>query len=183
MRCWRRGRLSEAEAQFAFDWGVLLQLGDDLQDLAEDLRRESATVFTRAVRRKEPLDALVKQLLAFSARVAGEMEALPHATPMLRRLLPLSWRSLIVEAVADARGYFSRRFLRELEGTSPFGLRFLRRRHQRLRRRRGLYEGVFDALVEGAEEKAGQVPMPEARAWPPGAVHRSMHASINAGGD
>jgi hypothetical protein len=169
-----RGRLSEGEAQFAFDWGVLLQLGDDLQDLGEDLRRESATVFTRAVRRKESLDELVKQLLAFSARVAAEMEALPHATPMLRRLLPMSWRSLIVEAVADARGYFSRRFLRELESTSPLGLRFLRRRHQRLRRRRGLYEGVFDALVDG-QEGAGQLPMPEWREW--------SRVTARAGGD
>ena len=131
------GKLSEAEARFAFDWGVLLQLGDDLQDLRDDLRRQSATLFTRAVRRGGPLDALVNQLLAFSARVAAGMDDLPHATPTLRTLLPMSWRSLIVEAVADLRQFFTRRFLGELERTSPFRLKFLRKRHQRLRQAQG----------------------------------------------
>jgi len=51
------GTLDEAESRFAFHWGVLLQLGDDLQDLRDDMRRGSATLFTRAVRRREPLDA------------------------------------------------------------------------------------------------------------------------------
>jgi hypothetical protein len=153
-----RGTLTHAEARFAFDWGVLLQLGDDLQDLRDDLRRESATLFTRAVRRREPLDALARQLLAFSARVAAGMDALPHTTPMLRTLLPMSWRSLIVEAVADARECFTRGFLAELERTSPFRLKFLRKSHKRLRRRRGLYESVFDTLVDTQDEQPARLP-------------------------
>ena len=39
--------LSVEECRFAFEWGVLLQLGDDLQDLREDRARGSATLFTR----------------------------------------------------------------------------------------------------------------------------------------
>ncbi len=155
------GTLSDAQAWFAFNWGVLLQIGDDLQDLRDDLRRESATLFTRAVRRRECLDALVNQLLAFSERVAAGMDELPHATPMLRRLLPMSWRSLIVEAVADARECFTRSFLRELERTSPFRLKFLSKRHQRLRRRRGLYESLFDVLLAAQENGACRLPMPD----------------------
>jgi len=160
-----RGSLSDVEAAFAFHWGVLLQLGDDLQDLRDDLRRESATLFTRAVRRREPLDGLVGQLLAFSAQVAAGMDALPHATPMLRTLLPMSWRSLIVEAVADARELFTRPFLRELESTSPFRLKFLRKQHKRLRRRRGMYEGVFDTLVEAQDDQPARLPLPECRSY------------------
>lgn len=63
--------LSEAESRFAFDWGVLLQLGDDLQDLREDLRRGSSTLFTRAVRRGESLDGLVTRLLVLSDAEIG----------------------------------------------------------------------------------------------------------------
>ena len=155
------GRLSDAEARFAFNWGVLLQLGDDLQDLRDDLRRQSATLFTRAARRREPLDALVSQLLTFSDRVAAGMDELPHATPMLRSLLRMSWRSLIVEAVADLRPLFTRRFLRELEPTSPFRLRFLRKRHKRLTRRRGMYESLFDVLIEDHDEEPARLPLPE----------------------
>jgi hypothetical protein len=160
-----RGTLTNAEAAFAFNWGVLLQLGDDLQDLRDDLRRESATLFTRAVRRREPLDGLVGQLLTFSAQVAAGMDALPHATPMLRALLPMSWRSLIVEAVADVRELFTRTFLRELESTSPFRLKFLRKQHKRLRRRRGMYEGVFDTLIETQDDEPARLPLPEYRGY------------------
>jgi hypothetical protein len=155
------GTLSEAEARFAFDWGVLLQLGDDLQDLRDDLRRQSATLFTRAVRRGRPLDTLARQLLAFSARVAAGMDDLPHATPTLRTLLPMSWRSLVVEAVADLREHFTRRYLGELERTSPFRLKFLRKRHQRLGRRRGMYESLFDALIETREDEPARLPLPD----------------------
>jgi hypothetical protein len=156
-----RGTLSEIEARFAFQWGVLLQLGDDLQDFRDDLGRQSATLFTRAVRRREPLDALVNQLLAFSARVAAGMDDLPHVTPTLRTLLPMSWRSLIVEAVADARQFFTRRFLGELERTSPFRLKFLRKRHRRLRRRRGMYDSLFDAMIESCDDEPGRLPLPD----------------------
>jgi hypothetical protein len=153
-----RGEVTEVEARFAFDWGVLLQLGDDLQDLRDDMRRDSATLFTRAVRRREPLDGLVRQLLAFCDIVGEEMRALPHATPMLCTLLKMSWRSLIVEAVADIREHFSRDFLRELEATSPFRLKFLRAHHNRLRRRKGLYASLLDAVFAGQDENPGRLP-------------------------
>jgi len=175
------GSLREAEARFAFNWGVLLQLGDDLQDLRDDLQRESATLFTRAVRRREPLDALVRQLLAFSDRVAAGMVELPHATPMLRTLLRTSWRSLIVEAVADARECFTRRFLRELERTSPFRLKFLRKRHRRLTRRRGMYESLFDTLVEGHDEEPGRLPLLVRSAQPTVGKPASAMAISSAG--
>ena len=80
---------------------------------------------------------------------------------MLRSLLRMSWRSLIVEAVADLRPLFTRRFLRELEPTSPFRLRFLRKRHKRLTRRRGMYESLFDVLIEDHDEEPARLPLPE----------------------
>ena len=156
-----RGDLSDAEARFAFDWGVLLQLGDDLQDLRDDLRRQSATLFTRAVRRRERLDTLVTQLLVFSDGIAAGMDNLPCTTPTLRTLLPMSWRSLIVEAVADLREFFTRSFLRELERTHPFRLKFLRKRHHRLTRRKGLYDSLFDVLIESPDDEISGLPFPE----------------------
>lgn len=161
-----RGTLNEAEIRFAFDWGVLLQLGDDLQDLRDDVRRDSGTLFTRAVRRREPLDALVSQLLVLCDKVAAGMDDLPHATPTLRSLLRISWRSLIVEAVADAREYFTRPFLCELECTSPFRLKFLRARHQKLAGRKGMFRSLFDALVEAPDDGPSRLPLPQRRRAP-----------------
>ena len=47
--------LTPEESRFAIDWGVLLQLGDDLQDVREDLSRGSVTLFTRAAAARQAL--------------------------------------------------------------------------------------------------------------------------------
>ncbi|HEX8924688.1 MAG TPA: hypothetical protein VF786_02795, partial [Terriglobales bacterium] len=141
--CLCHGFLSEDEARFAFNWGALLQLGDDLQDVQEDLKQGSATLFTRFARAGVPLDRLVRQLLEFSSRVADQADALPHRDAALKNLLRMSWRSLILMAVSRSHKYFTREFLAELETQSPFRFGFLRARNKRLSGRRGLYRVLF----------------------------------------
>jgi hypothetical protein len=164
--CLARGRLSEEEGRFSFEWGVLLQLGDDLQDVREDLRRGSLTLFTQAVAMGEPLDCLVNQLLNFSDLVGARMDQLPEGTEMFKQLLRMSWRSLIVRAVADAHGFFSAEFLEEIEESSPFRFAFLRARQQRSSGQQGLYAMLFDALVEAREDEDGEPGLPDFRKDP-----------------
>ncbi len=152
--CLANGSLSTDESRFAFEWGVLLQLGDDLQDLSDDMRRGSATLFSAAAAKGVPLDGLTMQLLNFSERVGRRMEDLPHGTASLKELLKMSWQSLIIRAVADSREFFSSRFVHEAERRSPFRFGFLQARNERLASRRGLYKTLFDALLEDGEEKA-----------------------------
>ncbi len=104
------------KADSPFEWGVLLQLGDDLQDVREDIRRGSLTLFSRAAVLGRPLDSLVIQLLNFSEHVGARMDHLPHGTEMLKKLLRMSWRSLIIGAIANSHEYFSPGFL-EARGT------------------------------------------------------------------
>lgn len=159
--CLCHGFLSEAEASFAFNWGVLLQLGDDLQDVEEDLKHGSATLFTRAATAGVPLDELVWQLLTFSGRVADQADALPHGDPALKNLLRMSWRSLILMAVARSHQYFTRNFLAQVETQSPFRFGFLRARHKRLAGRRGLYRVLFESFLESEELDLRNLPEPE----------------------
>ena len=159
--CLSHGNLNDAEARFAFDWGVLLQLGDDLQDVQEDLRQRSTTLFSRAAAASVPLDSLVRQLLAFSARVADQVDALPHGDPALKRLLRMSWRSLILMAVARSPRSFTPAFLAELEPASPFRFAFLRARHKRLSGRRGLYRILFESFLDSADADIEHLPCPE----------------------
>lgn len=156
--CFARGSLDEKESQFAFAWGVLLQLGDDLQDVREDLQRGSVTLFTRAVALGLPLDSLVTQLLNFSERVGVAMDALPTGTQTLKNLMRMSWRSLIIGAVAHASDYFSPAFLREAQSRSAFRFGFLRARQKRLTARRGLYEILFDAFLDAGLEAPEDTP-------------------------
>jgi hypothetical protein len=146
--CLAYGSMTTAESRFAFEWGVLLQLGDDLQDVREDLQRGSMTLFSRAAAAGRPLDALTVQLLKFAEHVTRRMEELPNGTAPFKKLLAMSWRSLIIGAVADSRDCFSAAFLREAEKFSPFGFDFIRARKDGLASRQGLQAKLFNALLE-----------------------------------
>jgi hypothetical protein len=146
--CLAQCRLSAEESRFAFEWGVLLQLGDDLQDVREDLMRNSVTLFSRAAGMGDPMDALALQLLAFGESVGNRMDRLPHGSRALKELLKMSWRSLILRAVADSHEFFSDEFLLEAEQWSPFRFEFLRARQERLTSSKGLYAMLFDAFQE-----------------------------------
>jgi hypothetical protein len=141
---------------------VLLQLGDDLQDVREDMARGSVTLFSRAAGMGVPLDGLAMQLLRFSERVGARMEELPEGEAMLKDLLRMSWRSLIVGAVADSHEYFSREFVADMERSSPFRFGFLRARRKRLASREGLYARLFEAFLEAPEDEEDGLPAPAA---------------------
>jgi hypothetical protein len=152
--CLAQGSLNAQEGRFAFEWGVLLQLGDDLQDVRDDMRRGSVTLFSDAATSGRPLDGLTVQLLNFSERVGRHMEELPLGTATLKTLLRTSWRSLIIRAVADSHEYFSPGFLEEAEQRSPFRFEFLRARADRLASRQGLYATLFDVLLEDRQNES-----------------------------
>lgn len=154
--CLARGQMTEEERLVAFEWGALLQLGDDLQDVREDLKRGPQTLFTRAVQRGEPLDALVLQLLAYCEAVAARMARLPNGSAQLKHLLRTSWHSLILGAVAEAGDFFSPAFLLQAERCSPFRFEFLRARRKRLAGREGLYTRIFDLFVREPVQPAAE---------------------------
>ena len=149
--CLSHGWLNGDESQFAFDWGVLLQLGDDLQDVREDLRRGSATVFTHAATAGLSLDNLATQLLNFSELVAAGMDHFPCGSQALKNILRMSWRSLIVMAVANSPEFFTPRFLADIEAGSAVRFDFLHSRQKRLTKQRGLYQKVFEAYLSTEE--------------------------------
>jgi hypothetical protein len=156
--CLVRGSMTDAESLVAFEWGALLQLGDDLQDIRDDVRFGSRTLFTAAIEEGAPLDRLVLQLLSFCERIAERMAALPNGTQLLKNLLKLSWRSLIIAAIADAHDFFSPAFLAQAERSSPFRFEFLRARRSRLTARQGLYEALFDLFAVSPGEPGFQPP-------------------------
>ena len=152
--------LTREEIEFAFDWGVLLQLGDDLQDVREDLRHGSLTLFTHAIAQGKPLDALIAQLLHFSEQVACRMDRLPNGTSSLKSLLRMSWRSLVLMAVADISSFCSPAFIAELEPCSSFRFKFLRTRNESLTGRQTLYDALFEAFLEAGPGDRNTLPIP-----------------------
>ena len=146
-----RGWMTDEESLVAFEWGALLQLGDDLQDVRDDLRRGSLTLFTRAAEEGEPLDHVVLRLLSFCEIVATRMRRLSNGSDRLKDLLQMSWRSLIISAIADAHEFFSPAFLMRAESCAPFRFKFLRARRKRLANWQGLYKTLFELFVDSPD--------------------------------
>jgi hypothetical protein len=159
--CLSHPLLSEEQSRFAFEWGVLLQLGDDLQDVREDLYRGSMTMFSHAAATETKLDPLTMRLLRFAEHVGKRMDFLPHGSMVMKRLLKSSWRSLIIRAIADSQEYFSPAFVEEAERYSPFRFHFLRQRQKRIANEQGLYRMMFEAFLEDDSGGAGPAPQPE----------------------
>lgn len=154
------GNLTPQQRSFAFLWGVLLQLGDDLQDIFEDLDRGSSTLFTRAILCRQPLDDLVSQLLNFATLVGVELEQLPHGDADFKALLQTSWRSLIVGAVAQTHQFFTPPFLRQMESCSAFRFGFLRARRKKLASESGLVQRLFTIASADPEPLPASLPDP-----------------------
>jgi hypothetical protein len=152
--------LTSQAVQLSFAWGVLLQLGDDLEDVRGDLGCGSVTLFTQAIAQGKMLDGLIGKLLNFSQQIGDRMACMPDGTPALKSLLRMSWRSLILMAVADVQDYCSPAFLADLEPSSSFRFQFLSERSQQLAGREAFYDVLLDAFVEGGAGNRSGLPMP-----------------------
>jgi hypothetical protein len=103
------------------------------------------------------------------------LAALPNGAQSLKDLLKLSWRSLIIGAIAEAHEFFSSAFLAQAERCSPFRFDFLRARRCRLTARQGLYEALFDlfaAPMPGEPSDANVALRPARRS--PSFAHRQL---------
>jgi hypothetical protein len=143
------GSLTRGEAEFAFAWGVALQLGDDLQDVAADTRDGIRTVFSEAAGR-EPLDAATDRAFQFGARVLAGLDRIGATAPAaIKELIRTSFFMLLTGAVGEARQLYSAAYVRELERRSPFSFDFLQSRRRRFTRKRGILERLAGAFANG----------------------------------
>ena len=155
-----RASLSAAEARFVYNWGVFLQLADDLQDVREDSGDGVLTLFSDIAGR-EPLDALTNRTFHFARRVMRQMVELPTCAaaataPRLRALLELirgSATSVLIRSAGEAGEFFSREYLAVLETHSPFRFAFLNDRRQQMARRGALMGRLFEAFLAGEEDE------------------------------
>jgi hypothetical protein len=155
-----RASLSAAEARFAYNWGVFLQLADDLQDVREDSRDGVLTLFSDAAGR-EPLDELTNRTFHFARRVMHQMEELPTCGPAataprlraLKELIRGSATSVLIRSAGEAGEFFSREYLAALEAHSPFRFAFLNDRRQQMARRGVLMGRLFEAFLAGEDDE------------------------------
>jgi hypothetical protein len=119
------GRLTREQEDFAFGWGVLLQLADDLQDVAEDLAGGTATLFSDSAGR--PLDQVTNRVFEFGEHVFTGLDAFqtPGAEP-LKELIRQSAAILLITAAGAAHELHTHAYIQALERHSPFRFGFVR---------------------------------------------------------
>ncbi|MGA7409373.1 MAG: hypothetical protein WBW33_02745 [Bryobacteraceae bacterium] len=147
------GRLTAAEARFAFEWGVLLQLGDDLQDVREDAAGGIRTLFSQAMG-CEPLDELTNRTFHFTQRVMTELDELEAAPAALKELIQQSSYSLLIRAAGAARELYSRPYIARLETYSPFRFAFVDSRREQLARRQDLIEKLGEVFLAAEDDES-----------------------------
>jgi hypothetical protein len=160
------GSLSPDEAQFAFDWGVLLQLADDLQDLQQDLREGILTIFTQAaahVPLGQPLDNLTTHTLNFGHGVMRQVDRMPsnHAAlngaaarhKSLTEMIRMSCSLLLIWSAAESAKLYTSRYLAELETHSPFRFAPLAEKRKKLARWKGPLARLFESFLEDEEDE------------------------------
>ena len=123
------GLLTREQEEFAFGWGVLLQLADDLQDVAEDMAAGTATLFSETS--SEPLDVVTNRVFEFGDQVFAGLDAFhsPVAEP-LKQLIRQSAVTLLITAAGAAHELHTRSYIQELERHSPFRFGFVREHRQ-----------------------------------------------------
>ena len=123
------GLLTREQEDFAFGWGVLLQLADDLQDVDEDLAAGIATIFSKTS--SEPLDTITNRVFEFGDLVFAGLDSFqsPGAEP-LKQLIRQSASILLLTAAGAAHELHTRRYAQEIERYSPFRFGFVREHRQ-----------------------------------------------------
>ena len=126
-----KGWLAPAETDFAFGYGVFLQFIDDLQDVTEDMKGASETLFTHA-RSTGTLDRTTNQLVHYLRQIL--FAGTPLKGPKAEALTDLIHRGslgLILESVALNAQMFNRDYLKAVERYSPIRFETIRSLHSK----------------------------------------------------
>jgi len=144
------GVLEDEVKDFAFGFGVCLQLMDDLQDLEEDWAHGHQTLMTKTAA-VGCLDVVTNRLINFRASLIGSGGYL--YSPQAQALLQLSHKScltLILEATARASHRYTKDYLTALEAYSPLRFSYLKSLKENLRHKSKSPRRLESAISAGA---------------------------------
>lgn len=110
------GAMNEEQMNFCMQYGFMLQLGDDLQDLLSDLAHEHQTLMTHAYQRNQ-LEPLVKQLIQYTKDILKPNDVCQDQT--LLDFVLQDCLFLIFLAAAQKEFPFSEAFQKEISDCLP----------------------------------------------------------------
>jgi len=140
--CLVKGNISPEEASFAFGFGIVLQLLDDLQDASVDHHNGHKTLFSGKNTRTN-IEKNTNRLFNFTCRLMNEnsISGSPEAA-ILMKTIRKSIDIILFMAIAS-NGMYSRDYLSRLEIYSPISFRYCKKLNKRISKEYGRLKMKF----------------------------------------
>lgn len=112
--------LEEEKMKFYLEFGYILQLADDLQDLKEDKKKHSHTLMTRASKQHN-LERTVNKLLHF---IHISISSYEPENKMFKPFVLQNCYLMILSNILFCKKAFSKNYLKQIENCLPFSIAF-----------------------------------------------------------
>ena len=144
------GDLTPAQAEFAYYYGCVTQLVDDLEDVDSDLRAGIMTIFSQSAAGHWMLDNLTNRSIQFSMEMAKAMQPFinPHLAP-LQEMIELSLPLVFIDSVGLSLRNFTHSYSQTLEEHFPFRFASLNNQRKRLYQKRKSLNDLAGIMLVG----------------------------------
>jgi len=129
------GKLTRDEEIFAYGYGFLLQLCDDLQDVKNDLQNHHMTIMSQLAG-KYPLDLITNKLINLTHTVVKDAKCFKgNNVDELKDLIITNCLNLILFAIAEGRTYYSKEYIKKISQFLPFTLSYIKKLKSNLQKK------------------------------------------------
>ncbi|WP_315120196.1 class 1 isoprenoid biosynthesis enzyme [uncultured Clostridium sp.] len=119
------GALTKDEEIFAYGYGFLLQLCDDLQDVGRDLENNHMTIMSQLAE-KYPLDMITNKLMNLTISIIDDENCFKGSNKEeLKELIKNNCIIMILFAIAHNKNFFSKEYVKVIEIFLPFTLSYI----------------------------------------------------------
>ena len=148
-----KGELTDQEIKFMLGYGIMLQLCDDLQDVQEDLKNNSVTIFSLTSKHWY-LDNITNKLINFVYHVIGiELKDFHYELKEdMDKFLKENCLLFTFFSMSNSKKYFSQNYINTIENYMPFSFSFLksiqdsfRKKYSKIRKKYG--EETFNEMI------------------------------------
>lgn len=118
-----RGNLSYDEELLCLGYGFILQIGDDLQDVEEDIKNNHMTIMSQ-IAYHYPLDVIVNKLINFT-ETFFDNDILLKENNRLKELIKNNCLMLILFSAVLSKEFFSKNYIKAIEEYLPFNIKYI----------------------------------------------------------
>lgn len=140
------GELNARQMEVIFNYGAFAQFMDDQEDIAEDLKTRSLTVFSEAAR-FDKLDLTMNRLFSFSSRLLRGLGE--FSTSRSAPLIQLSLKGinlLLIDTCFRTHQYYSRTYLQKLEAHFPVRFSYMKELRRQIKQKNLSIERLVKAF-------------------------------------